>query len=219
MPRRTQSWLDTMQRRALAMLAYIIRLCRGELLADVANGSRHALLENLSQAAFERLVAAAFRREGYLVVERGGRSLDGGIDLELYLGRDRYLVQCKEWRAAKVGIGTVRNLFAAMRVERAVGCFIVTAGSLTDDARAFETGRAIRLVPAESLYRMIVLEAAQGNVVEAVGRGDLHVSTGVQAREGVASARLVHRNDRVGLVVRDQHGQQVADKADTINLR
>jgi restriction system protein len=168
MARRNQSLLEDVLHGAVTILAGIVR-CLTRLRAGVFRRRRRAwpaeaaapgadALERMSGQQFAGLVAAAFRQEGYLVVERGGRGPDGGVDLEMYLGRDRYLVHCKQWQATRVGIEVVRELFGAMRAERAVGCFVVTSGGFTDDARVFATGRAIRLVPAESLRRMMAGE-------------------------------------------------------------
>jgi restriction system protein len=166
MARQNQSLLEDMLHGAVTTLAGIFRF-PARLRAGVFRRRRYAMpgeawlspgadaLGGISGQEFAELVAAAFRREGYLVVERGGRRPDGGVDLEMYLGRHRYLVQCKHWQATQVGLEMVRELFAVMRAERAVGCFIVTSGSFTDEARSFATGRAIRLVPTESLRRMV----------------------------------------------------------------
>lgn len=170
MARYKQSWLDNALHGAVTMLAGIFRLRRREFPVEVAAGVRDDGLENLSGQEFASLVAAAFRQEGYLVVERAGRRVGGAVDLEMYLGRDRYLVQCKQWQANRVDIAVVRELLAAMRAERAVGCFIVTSGSFSDDARAFATGRAIRLVPADSLRKMIAREAADDGATTSGGQ-------------------------------------------------
>lgn len=181
MARQNQSLLEDMLHGALATLAGIFRF-PGRLRADALRWRRPSspaetaaapgadALAGMAWPEFVGLVAAAFRREGYLVVERGGRGVDAGVDLEMYLGRHRYLVQCKQWQASRVDLPMVRDLFAAMRAERAVGFFIVTSGGFTDEARSFATGRAIRLVPAESLWRMI---AGAGGVDEAPGAPDL----------------------------------------------
>lgn len=169
MASRNQSPLEDLLHGAVTVLAGIVR-CLTRFRAGVVRRRQRALpaeaeagnaadaLERMSGQQFVGLVAAAFRQEGYLVVERGGRGPDGGVDLEMYLGRDRYLVQCRQWQATRVGIEVVRELFGVMRAERAVGCFVVTSGGFTDDARVFATGRAIRLVPAESLHRMMAGE-------------------------------------------------------------
>lgn len=172
MPRRNQSLFEDVLHGTVTILADIFRF-PARLRAGLFRRRRYAMpvaagfvpeadvLLGMGWQKIAELVAAAFRREGYLVVERGGRGPDGGIDLEMYLGRHRYLVQCKQWQASRVGLAVVRELFATMRAERAVGCFIVTSGGFTDEARTFATGRAIRLVPADSLRRMLAGECGR----------------------------------------------------------
>ncbi|WP_232428966.1 restriction endonuclease [Aromatoleum toluclasticum] len=109
----------------------------------------------MSWREFEGLVAETFRQKGYRVVERGGDGPDGGVDLEAYQGRDKYLIQCKQWKARQVGVATVRELYGVMTAERAVGGFVAASGSFTADAQAFAEGRSIRLVDARGLRRMI----------------------------------------------------------------
>jgi restriction system protein len=112
-------------------------------------------LAQMSRQEFDAVVAKAFRREGYLAVERAGGQSDCGVDLELFMGRDRYLVQCRLWQEPKVDVAAVRKLYRAIATERAVGGFIVTSGKFTDDARVLALGRSIRLVPADSLRTML----------------------------------------------------------------
>jgi restriction system protein len=71
------------------------------------------------------------------------------------MGRDRYLVQCRRWKEKAVDTLAVRELSAAISAERAVGGFIVTSGNFTDEARKTALGRSIRLVPADTLRRLI----------------------------------------------------------------
>ena len=112
-------------------------------------------LEKLSWQEFEGLVAETFRQKGYRVIERGGDGPDGGIDVELYMGKDRYLVQCKQWKTRQVGVAIVRELYGVMSAEGAVGGFVVASGSFTPDAAAFASGKSIELVDARKLRRLI----------------------------------------------------------------
>lgn len=128
---------------------------QGELHREVARDPRREALEKMSWREFEGLAAETFRRKGYRVVERGGDGPDGGVDLELYMGHDKYLVQCKQWKVAKVGVATVRELYGVMTAERAVGGFVVASGEFTDDARSFAEGRSIQLVATQSLLSLI----------------------------------------------------------------
>lgn len=49
----------------------------------------------------------------------------------------------------------VRQLYGVMAAERAVGGFVVSSGSFTEDAKAFSEGRSIRLIDAKKLRSMI----------------------------------------------------------------
>lgn len=119
-----------------------------------SRGTRSALLD-MSWQEFEGLVAEHFRRQGYVVTEAGGSAPDGGIDLQLIKGGEHFLVQCKQWRAYKVGVDVVRQLYGVMAARGAVGEFVVTSGEFTDDARSFSSGRNILLVDGERLIAMM----------------------------------------------------------------
>lgn len=59
----------------------------------------------------------AFRMQGYRVVETGGNGPDGGIDLILRKDREKYLVQCKQWKAFSVVVPVVRELYGVMAAK------------------------------------------------------------------------------------------------------
>jgi restriction system protein len=124
--------------------------------------SRHSL-ESMSWRQFEKLVSEVFRRKGFVVEERGGNGPDGGVDLSLRLGNDLYLVQCKQWKAMRVGVAIVRELYGVMAAEHAVGGFVVASGDFTDDARQFAQGRSIELVGTDQLLDLI--EETAGDAV------------------------------------------------------
>jgi len=128
---------------------------QSELHVQVANDSSANALEKMTWREFEGLVAESFRRQGYRVVERGGDGPDGGVDVELHMGKDKYLVQCKQWKSLKVGVATVRELYGVITAERAVGGFVVTSGRFSEDAKAFAEGRSISLVDARKLRAMV----------------------------------------------------------------
>jgi len=117
-------------------------------------------LEKFDWADFEGLVAEVFRQKGYRVVQRGGAQADGGVDLDVYFGSNRYFVQCKQWKARQVGVSVVRELFGVVAAEGAAGGFVVTSGSFTQDAIAFAKGRPLILVDAQQLRKQIGGEQA-----------------------------------------------------------
>lgn len=104
---------------------------------------------------FELLVGEVFRRKGFAIQETGGGGADGGIDLRLTKGSEKFLVQCKQWRAYKVSVNVVRELFGVMAAEGAVGGFVVTSGVFTEDAKSFAKGRNIELVDGKKLKYLI----------------------------------------------------------------
>lgn len=109
----------------------------------------------MSWQEFEQLVGEYFRRKGFAVEETGGGGVDGGVDLVVTLGKDRYLVQCKQWKAMRVGVATVRELYGVMAAQGAAGGFVVTSGAFTDEARRFAEGREIDIITGDQLTEMI----------------------------------------------------------------
>ncbi|EEG06770.1 restriction endonuclease [Pseudogulbenkiania ferrooxidans] len=144
-----------------AFISYRNRRRQAELHRNVsANPSREAL-EKLSWREFEHLTAELFRRDGYRVVQQGGDGPDGGVDLELYMGKDKYLVQCKQWKTSKVGVAIVRELYGVMTARGAVGGYVVASGEFTEDAKNFAEGRSIQLVPAQKVLTMLKQQSSQ----------------------------------------------------------
>lgn len=86
--------------------------------------------------------------------ETGGGGPDGGVDLTLTKGRS-VLVQCKQWKAFKVGVDVVRELYGVMAARGATGGFVVTSGRFTAEAKAFAEGRNVQLVDGPRLFSMI----------------------------------------------------------------
>jgi len=118
----------------------------------------------MSWQDFELLVGEAFRLQGYEVTELGGEGPDGGVDLVLRKGREKFLVQCKQWKAFKVGVAIVRELYGVMAAKGAAGGFVVTSGSFTEEAIAFASGRNVTLVDGPKLFGLIQqAKAARGN--------------------------------------------------------
>lgn len=112
-------------------------------------------LFDMTWQQFEGLVNEFFRRRGYSVKQIGGNGPDGGVDLIVSKGSDRYFVQCKQWRAYKVGVQTVRELYGVMSAQGAAGGFVITAGEFTEEAKKFVDGLNIRLFDGSHLHKMI----------------------------------------------------------------
>jgi restriction system protein len=114
---------------------------------------------------FELLVGEAFRQKGYKFLELGGAGPDGGVDLVLTKGSETFLVQCKQWKAFKVGVDVVRELYGVMAAKGAAGGFVVTSGKFTVDAQEFARGRNVTLLDGDKLFSM--LQAARAGIKKA----------------------------------------------------
>lgn len=63
-----------------------------ELHRNVASNPPQDALEKMSWHDFENLAVETFRQQGYRVVERSGSNPDGGVDIELHMGKGKCLV-------------------------------------------------------------------------------------------------------------------------------
>ena len=109
----------------------------------------------------------AFRLQSYQVVKTGGGGADDGVDLVLKKDRETFLVQCKQWRAYKVGVTVVRELCWVMAARGATGGFVVTSGRPTREATEFADGRNLWLRGGAALIGMIrQAQAARGAAIE-----------------------------------------------------
>ena len=133
---------------------------RSALVATVAQSRAPDALHGMSWGEFEHLVGEGFRLQGYSVLETGGNGPDGGVDLVLSRRGEKYLVQCKQWKAFKVGVEIVRELYGVMAARGVAGGFVVTSGRFTAEATAFAAGRNVQLVDGTKLFAM--LQQAEG---------------------------------------------------------
>ena len=132
---------------------------RKNLLANATESKAGDALDGMSWQKFEMLVGEGFRLQGYQVVETGGGGADGGVDLVLTRpgknGSEKFLVQCKQWRAFKVGVDVVRELYGVMAARGAAGGFVVTSGRFTEEAKNFSSGRNVNLVDGPKLHGLL----------------------------------------------------------------
>lgn len=138
-----------------ALVSAITKLKQKKQYDSVAAQPQASALNNMSWQDFEGITSEFFRRRGYSVVQKGGNQPDGGVDLVLSKGSDKYLVQCKQWKAYKVGVQVVRELYGVMAASGAAGGFVITSGEFTDEAKKFVDGLNIRLFDGATLHKMI----------------------------------------------------------------
>jgi restriction system protein len=109
----------------------------------------------LNWSDFELLVGEAYRQQGYEVEEVGGGGADGGIDLKLHRDRGTTIVQCKQWKAWKVGVKPIREFYGVLISERAEKGIFVTSGVFTGEARAFAAGKPLELIDGSALTQLV----------------------------------------------------------------
>ena len=141
---------------------------RGELLKGQTSVST---IRNLSWRGLEELVGEAYRQQGYSVTGNSGPGADGGVDVLARKDGETILVQCKQWKARKVGVSTVREIFGVLHAEGANEVHVVTSGSFTDEAKSFAGGKPIRLIDGPRLLELVKL--AQGASKTGITQTDL----------------------------------------------
>lgn len=139
-----------------AVMSAVRRRQRRALFDTTSASSSADALHAMSWQQFELLVGEGFRRRGYAVKEIGGGGADGGVDLVLTKASEKSFVQCKQWKAFKVGVSTVRELYGVMAAHGAAGGFVVTSGRFTQEAAAFASGRNnIQLIDGPALMQLL----------------------------------------------------------------
>jgi restriction system protein len=104
---------------------------------------------------FEKLIAAIYETKGYSVKRLGGANPDGGIDLIVENASDRFVVQCKQWKAWKVGVRQVREFLGTLTDSRIPKGIFITLQGYTDDARALADKHNISLLSEESVVKLL----------------------------------------------------------------
>ena len=112
-------------------------------------------IQELSWPHFKELVADAYRRNGYTIMDNSTFTADPSVDLVLRKGAKLYLVQCRYWQNRKLGKREARNLLALMHAKQASGVFLLTTGIFTREARHYAVGRPITLVDGIELVKLL----------------------------------------------------------------
>ena len=102
-------------------------------------------LRALTPRAFEELVHAAYRRQGWSG-SLTGRGADGGIDVILQRGGETVYVQCKRWTWQTIPVEGVRALKGSMATQNVARGIFVCCGRLPQ--KRSDTRRAAALPPS-----------------------------------------------------------------------
>jgi len=152
-----------------AITSFIESRRRSRLFDRVSRGEQSDGVDALNWEQFESLVNEWFARKGYSVTETA-KGPDGGIDLKVRKGGVTATVQCKHWKARKVGVNIAREQFGVMAAERVDRGFVVTSGEFTADAYAFAEGKPLTLVNGEQLQVCIAQGGKFGSAPQSQDR-------------------------------------------------
>jgi restriction system protein len=103
-------------------------------------------LRALSWEDFAAKLEASYRREGYEV-----KRISGAADLEAEKAGRVLLVCGKRWKAQRTGVEPLRELDALRQQREAAGAVYVSAGEITDTARAYAAKSGIALLEGAAL--------------------------------------------------------------------
>lgn len=113
-----------------------------------------AQLAALTPEQFERWCAARLEAMAYRVTNVAGQG-DHGVDLIAAKDGEKVVVQCKRYTGARqVGEPQVRDLYGAMHHYEANRAIVITAGTFTDQARAWVQEKAIELWDIDRLAQI-----------------------------------------------------------------
>jgi restriction system protein len=135
----------------LWMVAEITKLGRRRFLDRQADINS---VRDLSWQEFEHLVGEAYRRKGY-DVDQTLDGPDGGVDLILTRDGETTFVQCKQWKARKVGVKVARELYGVMAAHGAAHGIVVSCGEFTEEALRFASGNPLELVNGQALWQLV----------------------------------------------------------------
>jgi restriction system protein len=125
------------------------------LFESISQKGAEKIIANLSWQDFEFLLSEWFKKQGYTTELTGGGGADGGIDIKLYKEGKLYLVQCKHYKASKVPVMVVRELYGVMTAQKAAGGFVVTSGRFTSEANYFAKNINIELIDKKKIVEIL----------------------------------------------------------------
>ena len=133
----------------------------GAVLSDAAADDLLAI-SGLSRKEVERLVAEAYRRQGYQVDELGTTTGESDAGMLLTKATQHVLLQCKYWKTRKLAEMPVRELYGMMAAQSANAGILITSGSFTLEASRFAGYGRIQLIDGPRLLAMLRGGAARG---------------------------------------------------------
>lgn len=112
-------------------------------------------LRSMDWFQFEKLVGRVYAKLGHAVTRLGGARPDGGIDLIIEKAGQRKAVQCKQWKAWKVGVKAIREFLGALTDAGIKNGIFITLRGYTLEARQLAEKHGIEIVDQDDLAQML----------------------------------------------------------------
>jgi len=112
-------------------------------------------IQEIPWQQFKEMVAEAYRRSGYIIMENSSFTADPRVDMVIRKSANLYVVQCRYWQNRKLGIREVKNLLALMHEKQACGAFLLTTGVFSSEARHYAVSRPINLLDGIELVELL----------------------------------------------------------------
>jgi restriction system protein len=111
--------------------------------------------ERIAWREFTKGLEEVFQAQAYQIVQSAGEGPNRSVDIVLRKDHETFLVQCKQWRDAKVGVDAIQALHGVMRSRGAAGGMVVTSGRFGREATALATACNVRLIDGETLQALL----------------------------------------------------------------
>ncbi len=115
--------------------------------AEVEKGM--SMLSSIGWRDFSALLETAFTRQGYTV-----KHLNGAADMQLEKRGVLTVVSAKRWKAAALGVESLRELVAARDALEARNCVCITLGQVSAKANEYAEQNRITLISDADLVAL-----------------------------------------------------------------
>jgi restriction system protein len=112
-------------------------------------------ISGLAQKEVERVVAEAYRRQGYQVAALAASSAEPNAGMLLTKDAQCVLLLCKYWKTRKLAEMPVRELYGMMAERGANAGILITSGSFTLEASRFAGYGRIQLIDGPRLLALL----------------------------------------------------------------
>ncbi len=112
----------------------------------VADRINPAVLNQLNDRNFARLLANCYRQDGHSVEELKEAAAERGFDLTLFKDGQKTIVQYRLEKDCKVSLTNVREFFGIQAHEEAARAVLITRGAFSASALSFAAGKPMELI-------------------------------------------------------------------------